>query len=174
MPSVENRLSVAPLDGAAGADSEALVCLNILVVPDEAGVSAPKPVPNPAPEKLKPDAEPKPEGAGAVLLSGAAKEKAETEGAGVEPNPEGGGAAGVLPKPAEDGAADTEPNPLAGVAKLKLLSCSDVPKPLLPKPSEDPNPVLVEPKPAEDSCGAVLFSSLNKAARVVAFITLSS
>lgn len=131
-------------------------------------------MPNPPPalaEKLKPDAEPKPEGAGAEVLSAAANEKEEAEGTGEAPNPEGGGAVGVLPKPVE-GAADTEPNPDDEAAKLKLLIWSDAPKLLLPNP--DVATVSVEPKPVEEPCGTMLFSSLNTAARVVAFIILSS
>lgn len=130
-------------------------------------------MPNPPPalaEKLKPDAEPKPEGAAAEVLSEAAKEKEEAEGAGEAPNPEGGGAVGALPKPV--GGVDTEANPEAGAAKLKLFSWSDAPKLLLPNPNV--GPASVEPKPVEDPCGALLFSSLSKAARVAAFIILSS
>lgn len=142
-------------------------------------VSAPKPVPNPPPdtaEKLKPDAEPKPEGAAAEVLSDAANEKEEAVGAGEAPNPEGGGtgdapnpegggAVEALPKP-EGGGADTEGNPDAGAAKLKLLSCSEL---LLANPN-----VGAEPKPVDEPCGALLLNSLSKAVRVVAFITFSS
>lgn len=144
-------------------------------------VSAPKPVPNPPPvpaEKLKPDAEPKPEGAAAEVLSDAANEKEavgageapnpEGGGTGDAPNPEGGGAVEALPKP-EGGGADTEGNPDAGAAKLKLLSCSEAPKLLLANPN-----VGAEPKPVDVPCGALLLNSLSKAVRVVAFITLSS
>lgn len=123
-------------------------------------VSAPKPEPNPPPapeEKLKPDAEPKPEGAAPGVLSGAANEKEEAEVEDAAPNPEGGGAVETLPNPEgvgavealpnpEGGGADTEGNPDAGAAKLKLLSWSVAPKPLLANPN-----VGVEPKPEEES-----------------------
>lgn len=123
-------------------------------------------------EKLKPDAEPKPEGAAAADgLSEAANENEEAEGAGETPNPEEGGAVEALPKPVVGG-ADVEPNPDDEGAKLKLLSWSDAPKLLLPNPNEGAE--SVEPNPVEEPCGALLFSSLSKAARVVAFIILSS
>lgn len=193
---MENRLSDAPPAEAAGADTDVLAGPNTLGVPEVTVVLAPKPVPNPSPvtaEKLNPDAEPKPEGAAAAeVLSEAANEKEEAEGAGEAPNPDGGGAAAELPNPEEGdavgalpnpegggavgalpnpegGGADTEEKPDAGAAKLKLLTCSDVPKLLLAKPN-----VGAEPKPVDDPCGAVLFSSLSKAALVAAFITFSS
>lgn len=125
MLSTENKASDVPLAGAARPDSDTPVCTNVLLVPDVAGVPTPKPVPKPPPvlaEKLKPDAEPKAEGAAGVVWSDGAKEKAEAEGAGDEPNPGRGGAAEALPKLAEVNGVDTEPNPLTGAEKLKLLS----------------------------------------------------
>lgn len=171
MLSGENRLSDAPpadpapaAGGAAAVPNPPLVCPNEVLLPAEAGASAPKPLPNPPPlfaveEKLNPEAEPNPEAAG-LLVVGYAKEKLEDEVAAAEeePNPEGGcvgAAAGALPKPVEDDGAAEEPNPPVGAAKLKLLASAGAgaPNPLLPKLDvEDPNPVTDdEPKSPDDA-----------------------